>query len=340
MSKTSPDLLDRVEAIHNEVAFVERTESLRKLAARGIPVAAGGAPVGIVEHPLLPPTVSGTDITVDAMLNSPTRVTRMVADLTLQRFLADRLFSSPGGVSGGAVIYDQATLNELYATRDVQRVLPGEEFPIVTGDRQMPKIAEVEKDGGKFWISDEARDRNNSSLYTNRVRQLANTLVRKLNAKAIATVEASITATGQTFTGVSWSTVTTGGSAQSNNSLWPLRDFVKAAQLAETMELGVNYNLVLLNPVDYANLLIVYGASNLPAVIDSLNYSLFVSNRVPAGTAYFVEEGAVGELRVEKPLSTETWREEATQRNWTQTDVRAVMYVTNPYSVLKVTGIA
>jgi hypothetical protein len=67
--------------------------------------------------------------------------------------------------------------------------------------------------------------------------------------------------------------------------------------------------------------------------------SLISTNRVTAGTAYLVAEGQVGELRVEKPLDTETWREQKTQKTWLQSDVRPVMYVTNPYSMLKLTGI-
>ncbi len=34
-------------------------------------------------HPLGPPTVSGTSITVDTMLNQVTRITRMISDLSL-----------------------------------------------------------------------------------------------------------------------------------------------------------------------------------------------------------------------------------------------------------------
>jgi hypothetical protein len=64
-----------------------------------------------------------------------------------------------------------------------------------------------------------------------------------------------------------------------------------------------------------------------------------ISNRVTAGTAYLIQRGALGEMRVEKPLSTETWRERKTQRNWTQTDWRGVMYIANPYAVMKLTGL-
>src|SRR3954447_12651873 len=102
-------------------------------------------PTATVAHPLGPPTIAGTTITVDTMLNQPTRITRMIMDLTLQRFIADRVFASAGGVTGGAVIYDEATVNELYAARDVETIRPGMEFPIITSERQVPKIAPVEK---------------------------------------------------------------------------------------------------------------------------------------------------------------------------------------------------
>jgi hypothetical protein len=39
-------------------------------------------------HPFGPPTVSGTTVTVDQMLRTPTRITRQIMNLTLQRFIA------------------------------------------------------------------------------------------------------------------------------------------------------------------------------------------------------------------------------------------------------------
>ena len=95
-------------------------------------------PVG--QHPLGPPTVSGNDVTVDTMLEQPTRVTRFLSDITLQDFLLEDLFVSAGGVSGGAVIYDMPTVNELYPERDVQQVEVGAEFPVLTSDRRAPLV--------------------------------------------------------------------------------------------------------------------------------------------------------------------------------------------------------
>lgn len=316
----------------------DHLEAVARLEAAGHSVIMG-AQVNPT-HPLGPPTLSGTTITVDTMLNQPTRVTRMIMDLTLQRFIVDRVFSSAGGVTGGAVVYDQATINELYADRDVQRVAPGAEFPEITAERLVPKVAEVEKWGGKVWIPDESRDRNNAALFTNKIRQLSNTIVRKLNQRAIEELTLSITATSQTFTGRDWSTVVTGGSSQSNADQWPARDFVHAQELADEDELGITYTLWLLNPQEYARLVITYGAANLPSLLGQMNLSIYVSNRVPAGTAYAVAEGQVGEMRVEKPLGTETWREPENERTWVQASVRPVQYVTNPFAVLQVTGLA
>lgn len=325
---------------------VERVQAMARLRKKwGVPtVFAGGAPPtqypAPVSHPLGPPTISGTTITVDLMLQQPTRVTRMIMDLTLQRFVADRIFASAGGVTGGAVVYDQAVLNELYLDRDVQKVSPGGEFPLVTSERLAPRIAEVEKWGGKVFITDEARDRNSTVVFTNQMRQLANTIVRKINQRAIAELTASLASSGQTTVGNNWSTVVTAGTSASTAQLYPAHDFAKAQMLAEQQELGVVYSLWLLNPQEWAQLITIYGSANLQALLDALNIDIYVSNRVPAGTAYVVAEGQVGEMRVEKPLGSETWREQETERTWVQSSVRPVMYVTNPYAVIQFTGLA
>lgn len=296
-------------------------------------------PVAPTQHPLGPPVVSGTTVTVDTMLAQPTRVTRMVMDLSLQKFIADRVFTSAGGVSAGAVVYDQAVLNELYTDRDVQRVTPGAEFPIITSSRQAPKFAQVEKWGGKVFITDEARDRNNSVLLTNQLRQLANTIVRKINARAVAELEANIAAIpALTYVGHDWNAYQPGGTSPSALANSPLADMLMAQLLADKDELGVTYNTAILNPLNVLRLHQIYG-SGLVQGLDQINYTIYSSNRVAVGTGYIVASGQVGEMRLEKPLTTESWREEATERTWIQSSVRPIMYVTNPYAVRKITGL-
>lgn len=323
--------------VRSGARIAARVESVRAADPGWSGTPTEASPVGF---PLGAPTLDGNLVTVDLMLNQPTRVTRLIMDLTLQRFIADRVFSSAGGVSGGAVVYDVATLNELYAARDVERVAPGTEFPVLTGTRLIPQVASVEKWGGKIFITDEARDRNNSALFMRNMRQVANTIVRKINARTIAELNAAVSTYGQTFVGRDWQTVITAGINGSSASNFPLRDFAQADMIAEQQELGVSYDLVLMNPQEYAQLVTIYGAQNLAAFLGFINKEIYVSNRVAAGTMFFVQSGQVGELRVEKPLGSETWREPETERTWVQSSVRPVMYVTNPFSVLEVTGLA
>lgn len=291
-------------------------------------------------YPLAAPTVSGSTITVEQMLNQPTRITRYLSDITLRNYISPLIFSSPGGVSGGAVVYDQLTLNDLFPTRDVQEVAPGAEFPVTTSENGEPKVAAVEKHGGKFFVTDEARDRNDGGTIQREGRKLINAMIRRQDARAVAILDAAISGVAsQTVTGLNWGSVVTGGSGQSNASAWPAADFSKVQLLADTQELGVEFNTWILNPAQLAQLSLVYG-KDFDSVAASFGITFAASNRVAAGTAYALEAGEVGEMRYEKQLSTETWREPESQRTWVQTDARFVQVVTNPYSVVKVTGLA
>jgi hypothetical protein len=303
------------------------------------PVFAGASP-NPVAHPLAAPVVTGDTITIDTMLQQPTRITNFLQDLTLQRFILDRLFTSEGGVTGGAVVYDLVTENELYLDRDVEPVSPGGEFPIVTSTRRAPKVAQVEKFGGKYYFTDEARDRNDQSAFRNENIKLANTIVRKLNARAIEVVTAAIAGNGglSEFTGNDWSEAIPNGSDPTAPALTPGADLGKSQLIADQRELGIQYNVVLMNPVQLNEMRLFYGASLQQMLIDNGFDEAYASNRVPAGTVYYVAEGQLGEMRLEQALATETWRENGTERTWVQSSVRPVMFVNNPFAVIRSTG--
>lgn len=311
----------------------------RFVACRAEPVAAALQP-GAVLNPLAPPTVTGTTFTVDFALQNPTRViTPMLIDLTLQRFFVDRVFTSAGGVTGGAVIYSVLEGNDLYASRDVQRIQPGDEFPILTFQRRAPQVATVEKWGGKFYITWEARDRNDVGQFTNAVRQMANTIVRKINQRGVEVLDAAITANSRSVVGISWGNATTLTETTRTPANMPARDFAKAAMLADVDELGIEYNLWIMNPQEYMNLAMAYGDS-LNDVLAAQNIDIFVTNRVTAGTAYVVAEGQVGEMRLEQPLTTRSWDDaDGIEQTWVQSAVRPLFFVNNPFAILKFTGL-
>lgn len=296
--------------------------------------------MSITAYPAAAPSVSGANITVSQFIQQPTRVTRYLSDLSLRGYFTQRVFSTPGGVTGGAVVYDQLTLNDLFSNRDVQNVEPGAEFPVVTSDNPTPLTARVEKFGGKFFVTDEARDRNDLGVIQREGRKLFNTMMMKMDAKTVALLDASITANSatQVIAGNNWNNVVTAGSSASTASAYPAADFSKVLLKAEQAELGAQPTLWIVNPAQKAQFNLIYGPG-AQQVLAAYDIEMLSSNRVAAGTAYVVEPGQTGEIRFEKPMSTETWREAETQRTWFQTDVRPVMYVTNPFSAFKVTGL-
>jgi len=335
-----PTLEDLVAANMADPEFLRREIERMGFKSADSFVAAAPLP-GAVVNPLGPPTVSGSTFTVDLALANPTRVmTPMVLDLTRQRFFADRAFTSAGGVTGGAVVYDPAVYPDLYADRDIQRVEPGTEFPIIAFSRRAPQVATVEKWGGKFYFTDEARDRNDTSQFTRAMRQMGNTIVRKINQRCVQQLDAAITANARTITGNDWTAVNTlTGAGGSNYTAYPARDFAKADLVAEREEMGINYNLAIMNPDQMFLLEGIYG-DKLAALFASIGMSIFVTNRVAAGTMYIMAAGQLGEMRIEKPLSTETWRDpNGKEQTWVQSSVRPLFFVDNPFAVLKLTGL-
>jgi hypothetical protein len=216
---------------------------------------------------------------------------------------------------------------------------PGAEAPIVTFQRRGFQVATPEKWGGKFRYTWEARDRNDVQLFTNAVRQLTNTIVRKINQRAVAVLDAYITANSRTFTATSWGDATALTDATRTPALMPARDFGEVQRIAEVDEMGAEFDLWIINPNDYANLAMIYG-EDLDALLDSFGVDLFVTNRVTAGTAYVVSSGQVGEMRLEAPLNTRSWDDpDGIEQTWVQSTVRPAMYANNKFAVLKATGL-
>jgi len=293
------------------------------------------------EYPLGSPSVSGSNLTVDMMLAQPTRINSYLSDLALKKYFAERIFTNGGGVSGGALVYTQLTTNDLFPTRAAQEVAPGAEFPEVTFDRPTPLTAQVKKLGGKFRVTDEARERNDLSAIQSESVKLANDIVRQLHARALAELEAAIagvSGTATTLAGVSWADAVGLTISTSNKGGLPVADFGKAQLKADTFEFGTSYDLWIVNPQEMANFNTVY--ENASAVLAANGITMISSNQVTAGTAYAVAEGGVGQVRYEQPLQTTSTREELTESTWVKTSIRHVFAVTNPYNVLKFTGLA
>jgi hypothetical protein len=293
------------------------------------------------EYPLGTPSVSGNSFTVDLMLKQPTRINAYVSNVALYGYFAERIFNNAGGVSGGALLYTQLTANDLFPTRRAQKVAPGAEFPEVTFDRPEPKTAQVEKIGGKFRVTDEARDRNDLSAIQSEATKLGNDIRDQLHTRALAELDASIAAVGSDvqITGTSWADAAALTLTTTANNLLPATDFAELRKRATNQRLGTMYNLLIVNPQEAANFDIIYGGQ-ASAVLARYGLDMVATPLVAAGTAYAVQEGMVGQVRYEQPLQTTTTREELKESTWVKSSVRSVYAVTNPYNAVKITGLA
>jgi hypothetical protein len=293
------------------------------------------------DYPLGSPSVSGNSITVDLMLQQPTRINAYISNLALKKYFAERIFTNGGGVTGGALVYNQVTKNDLFPTRATQEVAPGAEFPEVTFDRPEPKTAQVKKLGGKFRVTDEARDRNDLSAIQSEAVKLGNDIPRQMHARALAELEASITAVGSDVqvVGTSWADAAALTLTTTSNSAQPAADFAKLELKAETLELGSVYNLWIVNPQEMSNFQVVYG-DRWKDVLTNWGIGMISSNQVTAGSAYVVQEGQVGQVRYEQELKTVSYRDDGTESTWVQSSIRPVFAITNPYNAVKVTGLA
>lgn len=292
-------------------------------------------------NPLGPPTVSGTTVTVDFLLNNPTRVTRTVADLVMSNFFLDKIFATGGEVSGGAVLYDQVLRYDVYTDRDVEQVDAGSEFPIVTGVRRPPLVAQVGKYGGKFPVTDEAKRRNEISRFNNHMRRVANTIVRKMNQLGLAELASAVAANSRVGAGVSFSAAITTSLTTATPATRPTRNIAAAQLEAENNELGYTYDTVIMNPAEMENLRSIY-PTDLDGVFAAFDIdTLLTTPRKAVNSIYVLASGQVGELRLEEPLRTITEREGAPQmreQTWVQSAVNPVMYVTDPFAFIEMTG--
>ncbi|WP_027019972.1 major capsid protein [Corynebacterium sputi] len=280
-------------------------------------------------------------ITVDQALNDPTIIESKLAELIEPNLIVENLFSEGGQVDGGAVIFAPITEKHLYTDNDVQDRNPGDEYPVVFRTRPESQIARVQDFGGKFPTSDEARRRNKSIDFDSEVQALSNTIVRKINQRAIETVTATVTAAGDDMfqvSGLPWDeAIATGNpTSMSDPRQLPHALFAAAQADAQRRELGVAYTRLVLSPNAYSNLRICYGP-DLGTMLSDYGLEAKVSNHLPADTAYMVDPTRFGFIQYEEGLTVTTWRDEHHRQTWTQAYAMPVMGSTMP-SALAILG--
>lgn len=286
------------------------------------------------------PELSGRRLTVDYALKTPTTIRAQIAKLADEQILLPKFFRTLGAkIQGGGMLYTVVQSSDFF-TSDVEKRNARAEYRVVEGVDPEPKLAVVEDWGGKFQVGVEEISRNDVNYLDQQTTQLANTISRKIDVRAMNELTAAVTG-ANVLPGSDWSTLVTVGPEA---NLTPSADLptadLSAAQLASDLqELGVKHDLLVVHPNEAHSLRVAYG-DKLQAMLDSAGVGLFSNPRVTAGTAWAIETGMVGTVGFEFPLTVDAWEDKATRSWWVQAYVVPAFGVDRPFAAKKLTGLA
>lgn len=301
-------------------------------------------------YPLDAVTTSGTLITLDQYVKSPTVRNRRIADIASQEFFAHTIFTNGGQLKGGAVLFERPNplLTDLYTQRRLQEMAPGTEAPQLTFVRGVPMVALPREIGGKFSLTKQERARNDPRLVENALTQIGNTVARDLEVMALSELNAVIAATSRTFAStqtLATSAATTFSTRTASNQ--PGADLARLVATIHGEQRGHRMNSVIYNNMDWATLVSIYGVDGTDGnagarAILAANGITNVNTSVqqPQGKAKFYEAGAVGSWYTEFPLKTIQWEDPVEDEKWwSQTTVSPTYAVDDQFAMVEQTGL-
>lgn len=291
-------------------------------------------------YPGANPSVVGNKITVERFVKSPSQVFRVLSDLTKERFVGDFIFSG-GDAQGGAVLYDQVTENDLYASDTPHEIAPGDEFPLVQDTQGDPKVAAVSKRGSAFPLTYEAVRRDQRDTLNRGLIKLRNSSVKKHDLISMAALHAAPTRTGNAA--AVWSDAV--------NADIP-GDFFTGVYTVEEADLGYSVDTAILNPAEVLKMLKRKDIRDmLPRENTSINpitsgrlTGLFgipnwlVTNRQTAGHVDLLARQIAGSVRDEVPFYSRTLNQEDRERYLIMAGRVSVPIVTDPLAVYQLAG--
>lgn len=286
-------------------------------------------------NPLIP-TLTGRQLTLDAALKQPTLIRDRIAKLADETLLLPKLFRPNGAkVEGGGLLYSIVQASDFFTARDVEQRVPGAEYALTPGVDPEARLALVEDYGGKFQVTDEQLHRNEVNYLDQQTTQLANTIARELDTRAMAALAGA--GAGIVSPPSNWENlVFVGPEADLTPSAErPTSHFADAQLVADLEELGVVHDLLIVHPTQAAELRRAY-AEGLDAMLKSAGLEMFVNPRVTEGDAWVVQRGNVGVVGFEVPLTVEVFDDRSTRSKWVQAYAVPAFAPDRPYAAKRI----
>jgi len=302
-------------------------------------------------YPPAAPTLSGDTLTISRFLSQPNLVQRRIRDLSLNRFIADRLLVGRYEASGGSVLYEQ---NESQYTADApEAVNPGAQYPRSSASPGPAALAGVTKWGQDVPITDEHVKRYGRRAVDVAMLKITNYLIRQVDAIALTAISAATTQTAAAT--AAWSA----GAAD------PLLDIMLGEAAIRANDQGYDPDVVIMDDARYARLVanakVISGLSRESAgnvtttgqIARIGNLQILLTNNLPvAGTVFVVDSQMLGGLAYERLDSPEYQGDPANGvESWTRRDPDAndqwlvrgrrpvVPIVQEPNAAYKITGV-
>lgn len=281
-------------------------------------------------------------ITLEAYLRQPLRVTRAIEALARPYLMADRLLAPGGRATGGAVIYDQVLDNLDDTMRDVVEIAPGTEFPMIGGGDRAPLVARTRKWGGADVFTDEEVARDQRNLLPIKLGRIGRRVAKKVDLIALAAFRA---APIRRAAGTSWSNATANiyNNVAASQLLVDESDLdygrLSQAVISPRTAFNMRTNEQVQKAVTAAN------PSRSPILVNELGGfagidNWFVTNLVGDNEAILTVGQRAGYISDEKPFYSEVIPERRQERTVVQAARWAVPYITDPKSVVLLEGIA
>lgn len=295
-------------------------------------------PIPVTQFPQPGPTINAQNLTLSIWLRQPALVQRAIDDLSLNRFIADLILAQGPEATGGAVVYDQITQTYMFLDRDVQDIRPGGEFPILNGSYPTPNVALTRKWGGEVLLDYEAVRRDRRDLLAKELVRLRNTVVRKVDAVAVAALKAAPVYT-----------MTASGSWRSS-ATDIITDIATAIETVNGPDFGYEVNTVIINPREVTGMLssaeirtaLPRERTDVPIATGNLGRLLGIdfiqTNRVNPGEMFFLERGRIGSISDEVPMYAKPIDDERRESWYIHGARQVVPYITDPKAVCWLTG--